>query len=250
MKKIYKVLIIDDDISVARIVKHTLERYNFWVQHAENGRFGINELKVKKFDLVICDILMPVMDGQTFLREAASYLTDTKVVMLTGVGDRSNVIQAASNNAKMYLLKPISPSTLFPKVKEALLIEEKNIFDRKNHPITIEFEEEEGDLLAVVQGVPGEFFLSEFSEALFQYSNNLSNYQWLHIDLAEEFYYYENSVELLDRLVDDLKTNHHLKPKMSFRGAFFGHFERKDITGFSHLVSSRVNFFPPANKSK
>ena len=226
----------------ARIAQHTLSRYNFWVKHVENGRFALNELKIRSYDLILCDILMPVMDGQTFLKEATPHLHSAQVAMLTGLSDKQSVVEAVANKASMYILKPITPTELFQKVKEILSLGEGDIVDKGQSPIQVQVENDLEETVISIKGVPNPAFVEEFLVAVSEDLPSLSSLPVMTLDVEESFYYYEKSLELLDKLVWEMRTNRHFKAKISFQGSYFQWVNRQDITGLINLAATKITF--------
>ena len=71
MQSKLRILIIDDEENMRHMLSSVLGRLGYAVQSADNGRSGLDLLKKEAFDVVLCDIRMPEMDGMEFLRQAA-----------------------------------------------------------------------------------------------------------------------------------------------------------------------------------
>ena len=86
-----RVLLIEDDASVRRIVRKMLERGRHEVAEAENGRVGLDRLRDGAFDLVITDIVMPEMDGIETLIELRKHYPTLAVIAMSGGGRTGNM---------------------------------------------------------------------------------------------------------------------------------------------------------------
>ena len=86
-----RVLLIEDDTSVRRIVRKMLERGRHEVIEAENGRVGLDRLRDGAFDLVITDIVMPEMDGLETLIELRKLYPTLTVIAMSGGGRTGNM---------------------------------------------------------------------------------------------------------------------------------------------------------------
>lgn len=113
-KKERKILIIDDEPDICEMISDYLERRGFGVAKAHNGKEGLEALPKIKPDLIILDVLMPIMDGFSFLQ---SLKADTKycnvpVIMLTVKSDSKDVDKGISLEADFYLSKPFKLDNL------------------------------------------------------------------------------------------------------------------------------------------
>jgi len=113
-------LIIDDDLSIRKLMKKILEREIYSVLEAENGNSALQVLKKSNVDIIITDLLMPGMSGLELLH----YLKDDPitaikpVILCTSVSNHVTVQEAISQGIFGYLIKPISANVLVAKVKE------------------------------------------------------------------------------------------------------------------------------------
>jgi CheY-like chemotaxis protein len=109
------VLLIEDDVSVRRIVRRMLERSRHDVTEAENGRVGLDRLRDGAFDLVITDIVMPEMDGLETLIELRKHYPTLKVIAMSGGGRTGNMDflgSAEKLGASAVLHKPFTSDVL------------------------------------------------------------------------------------------------------------------------------------------
>jgi DNA-binding response OmpR family regulator len=118
-----RILTVDDSASVRKLVRIHLKGMNILVDEAENGAEGLKLLAQRKFDLVIIDLMMPVMDGIVLLRMKDSIQNKTPVIVLTAeVGEELK--QAMANPCVFdYLKKPLDGSALRIAVAQVLSLE-------------------------------------------------------------------------------------------------------------------------------
>lgn len=117
------VLIVEDDTFLANIYKTKFEMEGFQVSVAENGEAGLNDVKKKKPDIVLLDILLPKMDGFTVLKNLKSddEVKNIPVILLTNLGQKDDVEKGLELGAVDYLIKAhFKPSETVQKVKKVL----------------------------------------------------------------------------------------------------------------------------------
>ncbi len=117
-----RALTIDDSITVRNLVKMTLEGLGFQVDEASNGKEGLEKAKSNKYDLVICDINMPIMNGLEFLREFKKTNRLTPVLMLTTETEAAKKQMAKQYGATGWIVKPFNPNDLVKVVKRVVRI--------------------------------------------------------------------------------------------------------------------------------
>lgn len=100
------ILLVDDDILVLRSIASFLKALGYAVTEISDPAKALGVLAEKRFDLVITDLVMGVVDGIAILRKAKKAFPLTQVIILTGYGDLNSVIEALRLEADDYLLKP------------------------------------------------------------------------------------------------------------------------------------------------
>lgn len=105
-----KILIIEDEPDIREAMAEAIADSGFTVLTAENGAVGYETAIAEEPDLILLDIVMPIMDGHTTLRKLREHAwgRGVKVVMLTSMDDVSNVASAHEGNITDYLIKPHS----------------------------------------------------------------------------------------------------------------------------------------------
>ncbi len=101
-----RILVVDDETNMRRILQATLQREGYDVTTAENGHAALNEMKKDPREIVITDLNMPVMDGMTLLKNLSRLYPDTPVIILTAHGTVENAVQAMKEGAGDYITKP------------------------------------------------------------------------------------------------------------------------------------------------
>ena len=102
-----KILIIDDERSIRRALREILEFEEYDVFEAENGREGLDLLKVNQYDLVFCDIKMPLLDGMEVLEAVKKTENDTPFIMISGHGTIETAVEAIRKGAFDFIEKPL-----------------------------------------------------------------------------------------------------------------------------------------------
>jgi DNA-binding response OmpR family regulator len=117
-----RILVVEDDPDLARIVELNLSHVGYDVDLATDGRGGLERAREDDPDLVLLDVMMPLMDGWEVLRELKSdeATRDIPVVMLTALSEERDVIQGHLEGAVRYITKPFEMRELLDTVAEAL----------------------------------------------------------------------------------------------------------------------------------
>jgi len=117
-----KILIIEDEDAIRRVLKKILleEEQNYTVEEAEDGLLGIELIKKNNYDLILCDIKMPKMDGLEVLSACQKLNPDLPVVMISGHGDLETAVETMRMGAFDYISKPPDLNRLLNTVRIAL----------------------------------------------------------------------------------------------------------------------------------
>ena len=128
-----KILLIEDEEPIRRVLIRILEEENkdYEITQCEDGKSGLTTLKKEDFDLVLCDIKMPKMDGVEVLQKARENGINVPFIMLTGHGNVSTAVEAMKSGAYDFISKPPDLNRLLTAVRNALQI--KNlVLENKN----------------------------------------------------------------------------------------------------------------------
>ena len=117
-----KILIIEDEAAIRRVLVKILseESSTYEVEEAEDGLVGIEKIKDDDFDLVLCDIKMPKMDGIEVLQAIKKIKPEVPVVMISGHGDLDTAVNTMKMGAFDYISKPPDLNRLLNTVRNAL----------------------------------------------------------------------------------------------------------------------------------
>lgn len=116
----FKILIAEDDKNLRNIVASTLKKENYTVSAAENGKAALDLFSAEKFDLVITDVMMPVMDGNELCIELRKIAPDLPILMLTALETLDDKEKGFHSGADDYLTKPFALKELLLRVKALL----------------------------------------------------------------------------------------------------------------------------------
>jgi len=117
-----RILIIEDEASIRRVLTKILSEENdtYQVEDAEDGLIGFKKIKNYDYDLVLCDIKMPKMDGVEVLQAVKKIKPEIPIVMISGHGDMETAIQTMRLGAFDYISKPPDLNRLLNTVRNAL----------------------------------------------------------------------------------------------------------------------------------
>ena len=117
-----RILAVDDEPNIVRLIEVNLIRQGYQVETANNGAQALEKIRANRPDLLVSDVMMPEMDGfellSTIRRDPE--LQDLPVIMLTAKAQDANVMEGYSRGADMYLTKPFNPAELIQFVKRIL----------------------------------------------------------------------------------------------------------------------------------
>lgn len=130
-----KILVIDDERSIRNTLKEVLEYENHQVELAADGLEGLETYKKGGFDVVLCDIKMPNMDGMEVLEKLFELGNDVPVVMISGHGNIDTAVEAIKKGAFDFIEKPLDLNRLLITIRNSLdkstLITETKVLKRK-----------------------------------------------------------------------------------------------------------------------
>jgi DNA-binding NtrC family response regulator len=118
------ILVADDARSTRKALETILQRDGHTVFTAASGEDALRQVEHNEFDLLLCDVKMPKMDGLTVLRHVQSNETGLAVVMISGHSDVSTAVEAMKAGAFDYLIKPLDRESVLKTVQKALTMRE------------------------------------------------------------------------------------------------------------------------------
>ena len=128
-----KILIVDDEDKMRRVLEIMLQRMGYRVAAAENGEQALEQLQGESFDLVISDLRMPLIDGASLLERLRIAGNDVPFIIVTAHGSVESAVDAMRNGASDYILRPFDIETLklaIDRVFAAERMQQQNSFLR------------------------------------------------------------------------------------------------------------------------
>src|SRR6187455_1744588 len=117
-----RVLAVDDEPDVLRLVEIKLKKAGFEVLTARDGEDGLNRAVAERPDVVLMDVMMPRMDGYTAVAKIKEQLQPAPIIlMLTAKGQESDVVRGLAGGADDYIIKPFAPRELIARINVALI---------------------------------------------------------------------------------------------------------------------------------
>ncbi len=132
------VLILDDDLSVRESLALNLNLAGFSVTASDEAEVALQRLATEQFDIVLCDLQMPGMDGLDFIRTAHALYPDLAIVLITGYGSSELALQAIKLGAYDYVSKPFAPEELILTLRK---IEEREGLKSENRELKARLEQ-------------------------------------------------------------------------------------------------------------
>ena len=114
-----KVLIIDDEKAIRRALREILEFEECNVEEAENGKEGLELIQKNEYDLIFCDIKMPVIDGLDVLSRTIKLNVETPIIMISGHGNIETAVQAIKDGAFDFIEKPLDLNRILVTLRNA-----------------------------------------------------------------------------------------------------------------------------------
>jgi DNA-binding NtrC family response regulator len=115
-----KILVIDDEKSIRNTLKEILEYEKHEVSEVPDGIEGLRLASTEKFDIILCDIKMPKMDGIEVLEKILELQNDTEVIMMSGHGTIDTAVEAIKKGAFDFISKPLDLNRLLITIKNAM----------------------------------------------------------------------------------------------------------------------------------
>jgi len=129
------ILIIDDEKAIRGTLKEILEYEKYSVDEAEDGMKGLTLMDKKRYDIILCDIKMPKMDGIEVLQKIREKGVDSPVVMISGHGNVETAVESLKNGAFDFIQKPLDLNRVLVTIRNAMdqstLVEETKVLKRK-----------------------------------------------------------------------------------------------------------------------
>lgn len=111
-----KILVVDDEQKIRMMLRLVLENRGYEVEEAANGLVALNMISRVKPDLIIMDVMMPVMDGLTSCKKISERY-DCPIIMLTAKGEDYDQVNGLESGADDYVIKPFTPMVLVARIE-------------------------------------------------------------------------------------------------------------------------------------
>lgn len=134
MKK--KILIVDDETSIVTLLTYNLEKAGFITDTAINGKEAIQKAEQIKFDLILLDVMLPIIDGIEVCKHLRVNKIETPIIMLTALSDEFDKILGLELGADDYITKPFSPREVITRIK-VILRRLNKVIEVSDKPIKI-----------------------------------------------------------------------------------------------------------------
>jgi two-component system nitrogen regulation response regulator NtrX len=132
-----KILIIDDERPIRNVLREILENEKYNVDDAGNGKIGFELATKNKYDVILCDIKMPEMDGIEVLEKLQEKGIDSPIIMISGHGTIDTAVEALQKGAYDFIQKPLDLNRTLVSIRNAFeradLVEETKVLKRKIH---------------------------------------------------------------------------------------------------------------------
>lgn len=129
------ILIIDDEKSIRKTLTEILSYEGYKIDEAGDGEEGLKKFREKNYDLVLCDIKMPKLDGLEFLEKAKQINADVPIIIISGHGNIETAVEAVKKGAYDYISKPPDLNRMLITLRNAMdkttLVAETKVLKRK-----------------------------------------------------------------------------------------------------------------------
>ncbi len=137
-----RLLIVDDEANMRHMLSLLLGKAGYAVQTADNGRDALEIVRQADFDVILCDLKMPEMDGMAFLEAAGELIAETTVIMMSAFGTVDTALEAMKRGAYDYISKPFKPDEVYLALRKA---EEREGLRHENRSLKETLRRIEGD---------------------------------------------------------------------------------------------------------
>lgn len=150
----YKILIVDDEEMIRRLIAKYAVFEGHTVDEASNGMEAVEKCRSESYDIVICDIMMPELDGFSACREIRRF-SDIPIIMLSARGEEYDKINGFGLGIDDYVVKPFSPKELMMRVDAIMKRARKTAPAPENHNEIFELEGLKADIDARIVYIDG-----------------------------------------------------------------------------------------------
>lgn len=114
------ILVVEDDPKMREGLVELLKSEGYNVNSAENGQTGIDAIQKKEYDVVLTDLIMPIIGGMDVLKEAKKNSSKTQVILITAYATIENAVEAVKSGASEYITKPFKVNEVKTKIRKVI----------------------------------------------------------------------------------------------------------------------------------
>ncbi|SFC73909.1 two-component system, OmpR family, alkaline phosphatase synthesis response regulator PhoP [Alkalibacterium subtropicum] len=169
-----KVLVVEDEQSIAKLLQYNLEKEGYEVDVAMDGKEGLDRALEDDYTIILLDLMLPTKDGMDVCRELRQEKIDTPIIMLTAKDSEIDKIVGLEIGADDYMTKPFSPREVTARIKAILRRVEKRNGEKQAEPAQQEEELTFGEITiypntyeVIVRGEKVDFTPKEFELLLY-----------------------------------------------------------------------------------
>jgi len=115
-----KILLVDDDASIRKVINYTLSQKNYIIIESDNGKEALNIFANEKIDLIITDLEMPELKGMDLIKEIKNIDPDALIIVITAYGTIETAVEAMKLGAFDFITKPFNSDALLHTIQKAL----------------------------------------------------------------------------------------------------------------------------------
>jgi DNA-binding NtrC family response regulator len=115
-----RILVVDDDESIRKVLAAVLEENGYTVDTAENGKEAIEKTNTRFYNLVLCDIRLPDYEGTTLITKMRETVPKMRKIIITGFPSLQNAVEALNKGADAYIMKPFDMDKVLQTIKEQI----------------------------------------------------------------------------------------------------------------------------------
>lgn len=115
-----KILVVDDDESIRKVLAAVLEENGYMVDTAENGKEAIEKTNTRFYNLILCDIRLPDYEGTTLITKMRETVPKMRKIIITGFPSLQNAVEALNKGADAYIMKPFDMDKVLQTIKEQI----------------------------------------------------------------------------------------------------------------------------------
>ncbi|MER2063470.1 MAG: response regulator transcription factor [Alkalibacterium sp.] len=226
-----KVLVVEDEQSIAKLLQYNLEKEGYDVDVAMDGQEGLDRALENSYTIILLDLMLPTKDGMDVCRELRREKIDTPIIMLTAKDSEIDKIVGLEIGADDYITKPFSPREVIARIKAILRRVDKQADNKQDASIPDEEELTFGEVTiypenyeVLVRGEKVDFTPKEFELLLYltRHANRVLSREQLLLAVWDYDFSGETRIvdvhisHLREKIEQDPKSPHYIKTARGF----------------------------------